>query len=67
MMQVEQLQREYARRITGHKPILNTTAQKSAADFESIVNAISTDVDKKDGPETTKDANVLLDKVDVLE
>lgn len=49
------------------KPTLNATAQKSAADFESTVNALIGDVGKKDSAATAKDANALLDKVDVLE
>ena len=49
------------------KPTLNATAQKSAADFESTVNALSSDVRNMDSATTTRDANALLDKVDVLE
>jgi flagellar hook-basal body complex protein FliE len=49
------------------KPTLNATAQKSAASFESTVNALIADVGRKDSAATTADANALLDKVDVLE
>lgn len=49
------------------KPMLNATAQKSAADFESTVNALSSDARNMDRTATTRDANALLDKVDVLE
>jgi hypothetical protein len=49
------------------KPTLNAAAQRSAADFESTVNALIGDVNRQDSTATTKDANALLDKVDVLE
>lgn len=49
------------------KPTLNAAAQKSAADFESTVNALIADVGRQDSAATTRDANALLDKVDVLE
>ena len=49
------------------KPNLNATAQKSAADFESTVNALVDDVNRQDSAATSRDANALLDKVDVLE
>ena len=49
------------------KPTLNATAQRSAADFESTVNALSNHVSNMDRTATTRDANALLDKVDVLE
>jgi bacterioferritin len=49
------------------KPNLNAAAQKSAADFESTVNALVGDVGRQDSVATTRDASALLDKVDVLE
>ena len=49
------------------KPNLNSAAQKSAADFESSINALSGDVQKQDATAVAKDSTALLDKVDVLE
>lgn len=49
------------------KPNLNSTAQQSAADFESSVNALASDVGKQDANAVSTDSTALLDKVDVLE
>ena len=49
------------------KQSLNSAAQKSAADFQSSVDALSGDVSKQDASAVAKDSTALLDKVDVLE
>ena len=49
------------------KPNLNSTAQQSAADYETGVNALSGDVAKQDANAVARDSVGLLKKLDALE